>query len=51
VSRNLGSDKAKIHGNTNFDTPKLVVGVSCAHISSLLAIGVVLAQSPTGKYD
>jgi len=31
VSRSLGSYQAEIHGSTNSDASKLVVGVSCAH--------------------
>jgi hypothetical protein len=30
MSRNLGSDQAEIHGNTNSNTSKLAIGVSCA---------------------
>jgi hypothetical protein len=32
VSISLGSNQIEIHKNTNFDTSKLVDGVSCAHI-------------------
>jgi len=31
MSRNLGSDKGEVHGNTDSNTSKLAVGVSCAH--------------------
>ncbi len=31
VSKSLGSYQVKIHGNINFDTPKLAVRVPCAH--------------------
>jgi len=31
VLRSLGSNQTKIYGNTNFDTSKLVVGISYAH--------------------
>jgi hypothetical protein len=31
VSRSLGSNQVEIHRSTNFDTFKLVVGISCAH--------------------
>jgi hypothetical protein len=31
VPKNLGSNQIDIHGSTNFDTSKLVIGVSCAH--------------------
>ncbi len=31
MSRNLGSNQAKIYGSTNFDTSKLVAGFPCAH--------------------
>jgi acyl-[acyl carrier protein]--UDP-N-acetylglucosamine O-acyltransferase len=27
----MGLNQAKVHGSTNFDTSKLVIGVSCAH--------------------
>jgi hypothetical protein len=36
VLRNMGSYQAEIHGSTNFNTPKLVVGVSCAHIRIII---------------
>jgi len=49
--RNLGSDQALVHGNTNSNTPKLVVGVSCAHRCIIVDNGAMLAQNPTGKYD
>jgi hypothetical protein len=31
VLKNLGLNQVKIHRSTNFDTSKLVVGISCAH--------------------
>jgi hypothetical protein len=37
--RNLGLDQVKVHGNTNFNTSKLVVGVSCAHICIIVGSG------------
>jgi hypothetical protein len=43
MSRSLGSNQAKVHGSTNFNTSKLVIGVSCAHSASLLVVGVMLA--------
>jgi hypothetical protein len=36
MSRSLGSNQAKVHGSTNFDTSKLVVGVSCAHKCTII---------------
>jgi hypothetical protein len=42
--KNLRSNQAKIHGSTNFDTPKLIVGVSCAHrciiIGNMCNVGI-----------
>jgi hypothetical protein len=29
--RSLGSYQVEVHGNTNFNTSKLAIGVSCAH--------------------
>jgi hypothetical protein len=29
VLKSLGSDQAKVHGSTNFDTSKLAIGVMC----------------------
>jgi len=37
MSKSLGSDQTKIHGNTNFDTSKLVVRISCAHICIIIS--------------
>jgi hypothetical protein len=31
VLRSLGLDQVEMHGNTNFDTSKLAIGVSRAH--------------------
>jgi hypothetical protein len=43
VSKSLGSDQTKIHGNINFDTSKLATKVSYAHkciiISSRCNVG------------
>jgi hypothetical protein len=32
VFKNLNSNQTNIYGNTNSDTSKLVVGISCAHM-------------------
>jgi hypothetical protein len=34
--KNLGLDKAKVHGSINFNTSKLVVIVSCAHVCIII---------------
>jgi hypothetical protein len=31
MSKRLGSNQAKVHGNTIFNASKLAIGVSCAH--------------------
>jgi hypothetical protein len=51
MSKNLRSNQAEIYGSTNFDNSKLAIGVPCARICILLAMGAMLAQNPTGKYD
>jgi hypothetical protein len=37
--RNLGLDQVEVHRNTNFNTFKLVVGISCAHKSIIIGSG------------
>jgi hypothetical protein len=44
--RNLGLDQVKVHGNTNFNTYKLVVGVSCAHICIIVGNGCNVGTKP-----
>jgi len=39
MSRSLGSYQTKILGSINFDTSKLVVGVSCAHTCIIIGSG------------
>jgi hypothetical protein len=51
MSRSLGLDQTKIHRSANFDTSKLVDGVSCAHRCIIIGSIAMLAQNPTGKYD
>ncbi len=46
----MGLDQAEIHGSTNFNTSKLVVGVSCAHKCIIVGSGCNV-QNPIGKYD
>jgi hypothetical protein len=45
----IGSNK--LHGNINFDTSKLAIGVHVHTNASLLVVGVMLAQNLIGKYD
>jgi hypothetical protein len=49
--RSLALDQTKIYKSANFDTPKLVDGVSCAHRCIIIGSIVMLVQNPTGKYD
>jgi hypothetical protein len=46
VSRNLGLNKKRVHGSTNYDISKLANGVSCAHkciiIGSMCNAGIEL---------
>jgi hypothetical protein len=37
--RSLGSNQVEVHGSTNFNTFKLVVIVSCAHICIIVGNG------------
>jgi hypothetical protein len=50
MSRSLGLDQVEIHGNTNSNTSKLVVRVSCAHICITIGNRCNVGTS-TGKYD
>jgi hypothetical protein len=38
MSTSLGLNQAEVHGSTNFNTSKLVVGVSCAHKCIIIAM-------------
>ncbi len=49
--KNLGSNKVKIHGNTNFDTPNWKLMFHLHTNASLLAVCVLLVQNATSKYD
>jgi hypothetical protein len=47
----LGSDQVEVHGSTNFNTSKLAIGFHVHTNASMLVVGAMLAQNPTGKYD
>jgi len=38
MSTSLGLNQVEVHGSTNFNTSKLVVGVSCAHKCIIIAM-------------
>jgi hypothetical protein len=44
MSKSLGSDQAKVHGNTYFNTSKLSLEFHVHVDASLLAVGAMLAQ-------
>jgi hypothetical protein len=51
MSRSLGLDQAEVHGSTNFNTSKLTIGVSCAHICIIVGSRCNVGTEPNCKYD
>ncbi len=51
MSRSLGSNQVEIHRSNTYDTSKLVVGVSCAHICITIGSRCNVGTKSIGKYD
>ncbi len=49
--KGLGLDQAEVHGSTNFNTSKLTIGVSCAHICIIVGSRCNVGTEPNCKYD
>jgi hypothetical protein len=45
--RSLGLDQVKVHGSIDFNTSKMVVGVSCAHICIIVSSGYNFGIKPS----
>jgi hypothetical protein len=43
---NLGSDQTKVHGNINFNTSKLAIGVSGAHKCIIIGSRCNVSKKP-----